>query len=76
VRSPRINDRADAQALDLAKRAIALRFRNEHIPAYGVSPLLIKSSDRFSHGLNERIPVGDVRPSMAYMLALLTELSK
>lgn len=51
-------------------------FRNEHIPAYGVSPLFIKDSDRFSHGLNERIPVGDVHPSMAYMLALLTELSK
>jgi acetylornithine deacetylase/succinyl-diaminopimelate desuccinylase-like protein len=51
-------------------------FRNEHIPSYGVSPLFIKDSDRFSHGLNERIPVGDIRPSMAYMLALVTDLSK
>ena len=51
-------------------------FRKEHIPSYGVSPLFIKDSDRFSHGLNERIPVGDVRPSIAYMLALLTDLSK
>jgi carboxypeptidase PM20D1 len=51
-------------------------FRNEHIPSYGVSPLFIKDSDRFSHGLNERIPVGDVRPSMAYMLSLLADLSK
>jgi len=51
-------------------------FRNEHIPSYGVSPLFIKDSDRFSHGLNERIPVGDVPPSMAYMLSLLTDLSK
>ena len=51
-------------------------FRNEHIPSYGVSPLFIKDSDRFAHGLNERIPVGDVRPSMAYMLSLLTDLSK
>lgn len=51
-------------------------FRKEHIPSYGVSPLFIKDSDRFSHGLNERIPVGDVRPSMAYMLALLADLSK
>ena len=51
-------------------------FRNEHIPSYGVSPLFIKDSDRFSHGLNERIPVGDVRPSMAYMLSLFTDLSK
>jgi carboxypeptidase PM20D1 len=51
-------------------------FRNENIPSYGVSPLFIKDSDRFSHGLNERIPVGDVRPSMAYMLSLFTDLSK
>ena len=51
-------------------------FRNEHIPSYGVSPLFIKDSDRFAHGLNERIPVGDVRPSMAYLLSLFAELSK
>ncbi|MBV8308438.1 MAG: M20/M25/M40 family metallo-hydrolase [Gammaproteobacteria bacterium] len=51
-------------------------FRNEHIPSYGVSPLFIKDSDRFSHGLNERIPVADVRPSIAYMLSLFTDLSK
>jgi acetylornithine deacetylase/succinyl-diaminopimelate desuccinylase-like protein len=51
-------------------------FRNEHIPSYGVSPLFIKDSDRFSHGLNERIPVGDVHPSMTYLLSLFTDLSK
>jgi acetylornithine deacetylase/succinyl-diaminopimelate desuccinylase-like protein len=51
-------------------------FRNEHVPSYGVAPLFIKDSDRFAHGLNERIPVGDVRPSMAYMLSLFTDLSK
>jgi carboxypeptidase PM20D1 len=51
-------------------------FRNEHIPSYGVSPLFIKDSDRFAHGLNERIPVGDIQPSMAYMLSLVSDLSK
>jgi len=51
-------------------------FRNEHIPSYGVSPLFIKDSDRFSHGLNERIPVRDVHPSMAYLLSLFADLSK
>ena len=51
-------------------------FRNEHIPSYGVSPLFIKDSDRFSHGLNERIPVDDVRPAMTYLLSLFTDLSK
>jgi len=51
-------------------------FRNEHIPSYGVSPLFIKDSDRFSHGLNERIPVRDVHPSMDYLLSLFADLSK
>jgi acetylornithine deacetylase/succinyl-diaminopimelate desuccinylase-like protein len=51
-------------------------FRNLHIPSYGVSPLFIKDSDRFSHGLNERIPTDDIRPSMVYLLSLFTELSK
>jgi carboxypeptidase PM20D1 len=51
-------------------------FRNEHIPSYGVSPLFIKESDRFSHGLNERIPVDDVRPAVDYLVSLLTDLSR
>ena len=51
-------------------------FRDEHIPAYGASPLFIKDSDRFSHGLNERIPVDDVPPAITYMLSLFTDLSK
>ncbi len=51
-------------------------FRNEHIPSYGVSPLFMKDSDRFSHGLNERVPVGDIQPSIAYMFSLFTDLSK
>jgi carboxypeptidase PM20D1 len=51
-------------------------FRNLHIPSYGVSPLFIKDSDRFSHGLNERIPTDDIRPSIVYLLLLFTDLSK
>lgn len=51
-------------------------FRKEHVPSYGVSPLFIKDSDRFSHGLNERTPVADIAPSMSYLLSLFTDLSK
>ena len=51
-------------------------FRNEHIPSYGVSPLFMKDSDRFSHGLNERVPVGDIPPSITYMLSLFSDLSQ
>jgi carboxypeptidase PM20D1 len=50
-------------------------FRNQHIPSYGVSPLFIKDRDRFAHGLNERIPVDDIRPAVAYLLSLFTDLS-
>ena len=32
-------------------------FRGAGIPTYGVSGSLIKASDAFSHGLNERLPV-------------------
>jgi hypothetical protein len=55
------HDRADAQALDLARQAIALR----SVRGPGLS-----------HGLNERMPVEDVRPSISYMLSLFTDLSK
>ncbi|MBV9317566.1 MAG: M20/M25/M40 family metallo-hydrolase [Gammaproteobacteria bacterium] len=51
-------------------------FRNEHIPSYGVSPLFIKESDRFSHGLNERVPTDDIQPAVTYLLALFTDLSE
>jgi carboxypeptidase PM20D1 len=51
-------------------------FRHENIPSYGVSPLFMKDSDRFAHGLNERVPVGDIQPSIAYMSSLFTDLSK
>jgi carboxypeptidase PM20D1 len=50
-------------------------FRNEHIPSYGVSPLFIKDSDRYSHGLNERVPVADIPPSIAYLRSLIRDLS-
>jgi acetylornithine deacetylase/succinyl-diaminopimelate desuccinylase-like protein len=51
-------------------------FRKEGIPSYGVSPIFIKDSDRFSHGLNERVPVATIAPAVSYMVSLFTDLSK
>jgi acetylornithine deacetylase/succinyl-diaminopimelate desuccinylase-like protein len=51
-------------------------FRHQNVPSYGVSPLFIKDADRFSHGLNERIPIADIPPSISYFLSLLSDLSK
>ncbi|MEP6883589.1 MAG: M20/M25/M40 family metallo-hydrolase [Gammaproteobacteria bacterium] len=51
-------------------------FRHEGVPSYGVSPLFIKTTDRFSHGLNERAPLANIPPSIDYFLSLFTDLSK
>jgi carboxypeptidase PM20D1 len=51
-------------------------FRHENVPSYGVSPLFIKTTDRFSHGLNERAPLANIGPSIDYFLSLFTDLSR
>ena len=51
-------------------------FRHLNVPSYGVSPLFIKTTDRFSHGLNERAPIANIPPSISYFLSLFTDLSK
>jgi len=51
-------------------------FRYHHVPSYGASPVFIKDSDDFSHGLNERTPIASVPPAITYYLSLIPELSK
>lgn len=51
-------------------------FRHLNVPSYGVSPLFSKATDRFSHGLNERIAIANIPPSISYFLSLFTDLSK
>ena len=51
-------------------------FRYHHVPSYGASPVFIKSSDDFSHGLNERISIANISPGITYYLALLRALAK
>jgi acetylornithine deacetylase/succinyl-diaminopimelate desuccinylase-like protein len=51
-------------------------FRAHHVPSYGASPVFIKSSDDFSHGLNERIPLANIAPGITYYLALVPALAK
>lgn len=50
-------------------------FRYHHVPSYGASPIFIKSSEDFSHGLNERIPINNIRPAIDYYLSLFRDLS-
>ncbi|KQS02324.1 hypothetical protein ASG11_16320 [Sphingomonas sp. Leaf357] len=51
-------------------------FRYHKVPSYGASPVFIKGSDDFSHGLNERTPVNNVAPAITYYLSLFRALSK
>ncbi|WP_293880714.1 M20/M25/M40 family metallo-hydrolase [Sphingomonas sp.] len=51
-------------------------FRYHKVPSYGASPVFIKDSDEFSHGLNERTPIFNIAPAITYYLSLFTDLSK
>jgi len=51
-------------------------FRYHHTPCYGASPTMIKESDEFAHGLNERMPIANIGPAITYYLALFADLSK
>jgi len=51
-------------------------FRYHHVPSYGASPVFTKNSEDFSHGLNERTPISNIRPAIDYYLTLVRELTK
>jgi acetylornithine deacetylase/succinyl-diaminopimelate desuccinylase-like protein len=51
-------------------------FRYHHVPSYGASPIFIKDSDEFSHGLNERTPIANIPPAINYYLSLVSDLSR
>jgi acetylornithine deacetylase/succinyl-diaminopimelate desuccinylase-like protein len=46
------------------------------VPSYGASPTFIKESEDFSHGLNERTPISNIAPGIAYYLSLFADLTK
>ncbi|NHO31720.1 M20/M25/M40 family metallo-hydrolase [Acetobacter fallax] len=50
-------------------------FRNHHVPSYSISPVFLKPSENFSHGLNERTPVAAIGPAIDFYLSLLPDLS-
>lgn len=51
-------------------------YRAKGVPAYSVSPLFIKDSDEYSHGLNERIALNNIRPGLTFYFSLLPSLAK
>jgi acetylornithine deacetylase/succinyl-diaminopimelate desuccinylase-like protein len=51
-------------------------FRHVGVPSYGASPMFTKESEDFSHGLNERTPISNIRPAIDYYLVLVKDLTK
>jgi acetylornithine deacetylase/succinyl-diaminopimelate desuccinylase-like protein len=51
-------------------------FRQMGVPSYGVAPIFTKPSDRFAHGLNERLSLANLRPAITYLMAMIPDLSK
>jgi acetylornithine deacetylase/succinyl-diaminopimelate desuccinylase-like protein len=51
-------------------------FRAKGVDSYGASPVFVKDSDDFAHGLNERIPLSNIARGVTYYLSLIPELSK
>jgi acetylornithine deacetylase/succinyl-diaminopimelate desuccinylase-like protein len=54
----------------------SMHFRAAGVPSYGVAGLFMKSSDDFSHGLNERAPVAAIDGALAHWESLLKDLAK
>lgn len=50
-------------------------YRALGVPSYGASGTFMRESDDFSHGLDERVPIGNIGKSLTYYRLLLTELS-
>jgi len=50
-------------------------FRVRGVPSYGVAPIFIKEDEDFSHGLNERTPLSNLAPGLAYWKVLIQRLA-
>jgi carboxypeptidase PM20D1 len=51
-------------------------YRAKGVPAYGMSPIFLKDSDEYSHGLNERMELRNIKPGLVYYFTLLPALSR
>jgi carboxypeptidase PM20D1 len=51
-------------------------YRYHGVGSYGASPVFMKDSDDFAHGLNERVPIANSRPGVDYYLMVVRDLSK
>ncbi|WP_395394997.1 M20/M25/M40 family metallo-hydrolase [Novosphingobium sp. BL-8A] len=50
-------------------------YRAVGVPSYGASASMMKDSDEFAHGLNERISLMNIRPDLTYYLSMYKDLA-
>lgn len=50
-------------------------FRNEGLPAYGVTPFFAKPNDNRAHGIDERILAGEFQPALDFWYGLLQKIT-
>lgn len=50
-------------------------YRALGVPSYGASATMIKDSDDYSHGLDERMPLLNIGPGITFYLSLLRDLA-
>ena len=51
-------------------------YRALGIPAYNASPVFTRTDEQFSHGLNERVRLVNVKPALTYYFTLIPELTR
>ena len=62
-------------ALQSSGASDSMWYRALGVPSYGASGTFTKDSTDFSHGLNERVPIGNIDKSLKYYDILLRELA-
>lgn len=51
-------------------------YRARGIPAYNAGPIFVREDEEFSHGLNERVRVVNVKPALTYFFNLIPDLAR
>jgi len=54
----------------------SMYYRAHGVPAYNASPVFTRSDEEFSHGLNERVRLVNIKPGLVYYFNLIPDLTK
>jgi acetylornithine deacetylase/succinyl-diaminopimelate desuccinylase-like protein len=51
-------------------------YRANRVPAYNASPVFTRSDERFSHGLDERVRLVNIKPGLTFYFNLIPDLTR